>query len=153
MCKDSNEVFVTIGGFANDTVWFTGDAGANWERLRELWNANGARLDEVIERIPAKRLRTKFARMPKTSYPAIINALADAKFISEAARKASLDLNTTFMSYKPRNRKIPDAAVGAIELLDKQLAQEIGGYLPDDDPSPSTLSTPASVHINVAAPA
>lgn len=27
---NSNEVFVTIGGFVNDTVWYTSDAGATW---------------------------------------------------------------------------------------------------------------------------
>lgn len=97
----------------------------NWERLRELWNANGERLDEVIENIPDKRRRTRFQRMPRTNYPAIIDALAEADFLSEAARNASQELHATFMSYKPRNRKIPNSAVAALEVLDKMLEHEL----------------------------
>lgn len=97
----------------------------NWDRLRELWNNNGARLDTVIEAIPDKRRRGRFQRMPKTNYPAIINALADDAWISDAARNASLRLHSTFMSYKPRNRKIPDEAVAALVVLDAMLAQQL----------------------------
>lgn len=97
----------------------------NWERLRELWNKNGERLDGVIEKISDKRKRGRYQRMPRTNYPAIINALADERFISETARKASLDLHGIFMSYKPRNRTIPDQAVGSMEVLDKILEHEL----------------------------
>lgn len=107
----------------------------NWERLRELWNANGERLDRVIERIADKRRRARFQRMPRTNYPAIIDALAAQGIISEAARKASLDLHSTFMSYKPRNRIIPDAAVAAVEVFDRMLEQELGP--PSDDEPPT----------------
>ena len=106
------------------------------------------RLDEVIQGIANKRNRAKFVRMPKTSYPAIINALADAKFITEAARKASLELNAIFMSYKPRNRTIPDHAVGAMEVLDAQLQNEIRAVVPTEVPS---LFFPAGVDINAPA--
>jgi hypothetical protein len=109
----------------------------NWERLRELWNNNGERLDQVIEGIPNKRRRQKFQRMPRTNYAAIINALADERYISEAARKASLDLHSTFMSYKPRNRRIPDSAVGNVVVLDGMLADELSVPTADDDASTS----------------
>ncbi len=105
----------------------------NWERLRELWNNNGERLDKVIEAIPDKRRRGRFQRMPRTNYPAIINALADEKLISEAARTASLDLHSTFMSYKPRNRKIPDSVVASKEVLDAMLAVELAVSNKDDE--------------------
>ena len=62
--------------------------------------------------------------MSRMQYPAIINELADAKFITEAARNGSLELHTEFMSYKPRNRKIPDPAIASLEVLDRQLEQE-----------------------------
>ncbi|MGL4398104.1 MAG: hypothetical protein ACRCS9_16325 [Hyphomicrobium sp.] len=97
----------------------------NWERLRELWNNNGERLDSVIDRIPDKRKRGKFQRMPRTDYRAIINALADENYISEAVRNASVQLHSTFMSYKSRNRQIPDEAVGSVEVLDRMLEKEI----------------------------
>jgi hypothetical protein len=109
----------------------------NWDRLRELWNNNGERLDNVIERIDDKRRRGKFQRMPRTNYPAIINSLGDEGYISDAARRASLDLHTAFMSYKPRNRKIPDSAVGAVEVLDRMLEKELGPPIPVDEPAGS----------------
>lgn len=104
----------------------------NWERLRELWNNNGERLDAVIDRISDKRRRARFQRMPRTNYPAIINALADDGYISNAARNASLQLHSTFMSYKPRNRKIPDEAVASLEVLDTMLAHELSMTSIDD---------------------
>jgi hypothetical protein len=114
----------------------------NWERLREYWNANGRRLDDVIERIPDKRRRTKFRRMPRTNYPAIINGLADERLISEVAREASLNLHRVFMSYRPRNRKIPDSVVGELAVYDAQLEQEISQALepaqPSDEPPPGS---------------
>lgn len=118
----------------------------NWERLRELWNNNGERLDNVIERIADKRTRGKFQRMPRTSYPAIINSLADEAFISEAARKASLQLHSTFMSYKPRNRTIPDSAVAGLEVLDRMLEKELGPHFIDpsgSSPVDSGAAAPA----------
>jgi hypothetical protein len=111
----------------------------NWERLREIWNNNGERLDKVIAQIAVKRTRGKFQRMPRTNYPGIINSLADERFISEPARKASLQLHSTFMSYKPRNRSIPDSAVAALEVLDRMLEKEL--VLADGDPG----STPVDM--------
>lgn len=100
------------------------DDEQNWEKLRELWNANGVRLDEVIERIPEKRKRTRFSRMDRRNYPAIINGLADDRIISETARKGSLELHSTFMSYKPRNRAIPNQVIGDLIVKDKILEEE-----------------------------
>jgi hypothetical protein len=110
----------------------------NWERPRELWNSNGERLDEVIERIPDKRRRGKFQRMPRTNYPAIINGLGDEEYISDAARNASLQLHSIFMSYKPRNRRIPDDAVANTEVLDRMLAHELRLPPSEDEMAPST---------------
>jgi hypothetical protein len=42
--KNSNEVFVTVGGNTTDTVWFTADNGANWENRN---GTGGARLPAV----------------------------------------------------------------------------------------------------------
>lgn len=120
----------------------------NWERLREIWNNNGERLDGVIERITDKRRRARFQRMPRTNYPAIINALGDEGYISEAARNASLELHSTFMSYKPRNRKIPDSAVAGLEVLDRMLTHELAPPSSDDEPP----SSPPAVDIRTSAP-
>lgn len=105
----------------------------NWEKLRELWNANGVRLDEAIERIPEKRKRTRYSRMSRRDYPAIINGLADDKFISETARKGSLDLHTTFMSFKPRNRKIPNQVIGELMAKDRMLDEEFAKLVTPED--------------------
>jgi hypothetical protein len=106
------------------------DDDGNWEKLREFWNANGARLDLAIERIADKRKRTKYSRMDRRNYPAIINGLADEKFISEVARKGSLDLHSTFVRYRPRSRVIPDRIIGDLEVQDKILEAEFA-RLPD----------------------
>lgn len=105
----------------------------NWEKLRELWNANGVRLDEAIEKIPDKRRRTRYSRMDRRNYPAIINGLADDKIISETARKGSLDLHTTFMSFKPRNRKIPNQVIGELMAKDRMLDEEFSKLITQDD--------------------
>lgn len=123
----------------------------NWERLRELWNANGERLDEVIGNISDKRRRARFQKMPKTNYPAIINALADEKHINEAARNASLELHRIFMSFKPRNRKIPDDAVESVVVLDLMLAKEIQLSKPSDEEPPT--SAPAAPPVDIRASA
>ena len=97
----------------------------NWERLRELWNMNGARLDDVIEHIPDKKRRNKFSRMDRRNYPAIINGLADQNLISQTAREGSLKLHATFVGYRPRNRDIPDHVIGDLEVADTILENEL----------------------------
>ncbi len=96
----------------------------NWDKLRELWNANGARLDVAIERIPDKRKRTRYSRMDRRNYPAIINGLADEGFITETARRGSLYLHSTFVKYRPRNREIPDQVIGELAVKDSVLEDE-----------------------------
>ena len=63
--------------------------------------------------------------MPRTNYPAIINGLADERLISEAARDASLKLHSTFMSYRPRNKKISDQVVASLVVFDSMLEKEL----------------------------
>jgi hypothetical protein len=110
------------------------DDSGNWERLRELWYANTARIEAVIERISDRRRKLRYDRMPRTNYAFIIKALARDGLISEAVEKASIDLNATFLRYRPRNRRIPDDVIGALEVLDKLLAREIGNPPPIDEP-------------------
>ena len=109
------------------------DDSGNWERLRELWYANTARIEAVIERISDRRRKLRYDRMPRTNYASIIKALARDEFISEAVEKASIDLNATFLRYRPRNRRIPDDVIGALDVLDKLLAKEIGNPPPVDE--------------------
>ena len=115
----------------------------NWEELRALWNINGMRLDDVISRIQDKRRRDKFKRMPRTNYPAIIDALGDAKFISEAARKHSQELHSTFMSFKPRNRAIPDDIVERLRVYDQMLEHELSGTTTTASALPSSSASQA----------
>jgi hypothetical protein len=105
----------------------------NWESLRALWYANTARIEAVINGISDGRKKLKYDRMPRTNYNRIINALANDGFISDAAKKASIELNKTFARFRPRNQKIPDSAIGALEVLDKQLELAIGKPSPDDE--------------------
>jgi hypothetical protein len=109
----------------------------NWQRLRGYWFANGERLDAIIESIPHARKRSRFRRMPRTDYPSIINALADERLISGAARDLSLALHREFMSHRSRKRPVTDSIVGAAESRDAILAHELGkGILgPSDPPS------------------
>src|SRR5262249_13794898 len=107
-------------------------ADSNWEELRKLWYANTGRLEAVIEKIADGRKKLKYDRMPRTNYSRIINALASDELISEPAKDASIKLNNTFMSFK-RSQQIPDDAIGALKVLDRQLDEEIGKAPPDDD--------------------
>jgi hypothetical protein len=107
----------------------------NWERLRELWNLNGARLDDVIERIPDKRRRNRFSRMDRRNYPAIITGLADESIINLAAKEGSLKLHATFLRNR-RNRNIPDQMIGDLQVLDGILEKELAPPKQADDVSP-----------------
>jgi hypothetical protein len=108
------------------------DSG-NWEKLRELWYANTRRIEGIIDRISDGRRKLKYDRMPRTNYPRIIHALARDSLISESAKEASLELHNTFTRYRPRNQRVSDQAIGALEVLDQQLEQEIGRPPPDED--------------------
>jgi hypothetical protein len=68
------------------------DVDENYDRLRELWNANCQRIDAVRQAILHKSRRARFAKMPRTNYPAIINQLAAERLISEATRDHSIDI-------------------------------------------------------------
>lgn len=132
---DAPTAAVTPGATVNGAVT-NGDVAEderNWEKLRELWNANGVRLDEAIERISSKRRRTRYSRMDRRNYPAIINGLADDNVISETARKGSLDLHATFMKYRPRNSKITNQVIGDLEVLDRMLDEEFTKLVTPDD--------------------
>jgi large-conductance mechanosensitive channel len=109
------------------------DDSGNWPKLQELWYANTARLEGIIDRISDGRKKLKYNKMPRTNYTRIINALVRDKLISEAAGKASLELNNTFKSYQPRNRTVSDSVIGDLAVLDAQLGHEIGAPPPDDD--------------------
>lgn len=132
---------------ADTTDLAQASADRNWQRLREIWNANGARLDEAIERISDKRRRNRFARMDRRNYPAIINGLADEGFISEAARDKSIELHSIFLQYRPRSSRVPDSVIGNLEVLDRMLAQE----LQPQEPMPETAPKEAGVDRGEAA--
>jgi hypothetical protein len=149
--SDASALAGTSGATLNGAAT-NGDATEderNWEKLREFWNANGVRLDEAIERVPDKRRRTRYSRMDRRNYPAIINGLADDKIISETARKGSLDLHTTFMSYKPRNRKIPSQVIGDLMVKDRMLDEEFAKQMTHDDRKDGVVTVDGGVGATV----
>jgi hypothetical protein len=111
----------------------------NWQQLRAYWFANGERLDTVIENIPQARIKSRFRRMPRTDYPAIINSLANEGWITDSARKLSLELHKEFLSHRSRRRPVTDSIVGAARSRDGILAHELGQTLvpPPREPSPA----------------
>jgi hypothetical protein len=122
----------------------------NWEELRSIWRRNNQRLEFTIsEKLHGARQRS-YARMPRTDYPSIIDRLKQHNVLSIAAHKASRELHEIFMSYKPRNRAIPDSVIGDMRNLDHQLEQLIGVVKvpatlspgPDDDRGSSNDSGP-----------
>jgi ABC-type multidrug transport system fused ATPase/permease subunit len=109
------------------------DDARNWEKLRGFYYANTGRVEGIIDKIPDLRKKNRYRKMRKSNYSAIIRALAKDGFIGFAAEKASIDLNNTFKSYQPRNRRIPDKVIGDMEVLDAQLEQLIGKPPPEDE--------------------
>ena len=63
--------------------------------------------------------------MVRYNYNPIIYALDQDGAINSAAAKASIDLNKTFLAYRPRNRPVPDQIVAAMTVLDALLDKEI----------------------------
>jgi len=102
----------------------------NWQKLRSFWFANGERLDAVIERIPNSRVRSRFRRMPKTDYPSIIHALTEEGRISRAACELSLELHKEFLSHRSRKKPVTDSIVGAAQVRDAMLEQELNTIVP-----------------------
>jgi hypothetical protein len=103
-------------------------ANENWEKLRDYWRRNTKRIEYVIEQIPDGRTRLAYDRMPRTGYRSIITKLQGAKVITPAAANASRELIELFNRYRPKNRKVPDELIGPLEVLDKQLDQELVDY-------------------------
>jgi hypothetical protein len=128
---DGAETVASSGGAAEEDKF-----EQNYQQLRAYWFANGERLDAVIERIPQARVRSRIRRMPKTDYPAIINALASEGKISEAARELSLELHKEFLSHRSRKKPVTDAIVGAAKVRDAMLAKELEPP-PSPPPAPS----------------
>ncbi len=93
----------------------------NWQVLREHWKKNRLRLDYVIDHIRNGRTKVAFDRIPWRKLRQIVDKLERQHIISTAAANASRSLHDLFYKYRPRNQKVPDEVVGALEILDKQL--------------------------------
>ncbi len=103
-------------------------ANENWETLRDYWRRNTKRIEHVIDQIPDGRTRLAYDRMPRTGYRSIVNKLQGSKLITPAAANASRELIELFNRYRPKNRKVPDELIGPLQVLDKQLDQELVEY-------------------------
>ena len=121
--KEIAELQLTAASDANSTPENQEDQ--NLEVLRSYWRANCRRIDAIRQNIADPDLREKYAGMPRTNYEPIISGLADADIIPDSAKKASLQLNSTFMSYKNRTRAVTDQTIGAMSVLDGQLEVDL----------------------------
>lgn len=136
------ERLAAIDSVETTAVAIEGDDGAHdlatdaWEELRALWNTNARRLDNVRSSIEDGRTRARFMRMPRKNYKKIIDALAEERYISEAARHSSLRLHTKFMAAR-RTKAVSSQDIGDIRKLDDALEHEFKTY------ERSALSTPA----------
>ena len=122
----------------------------NWLILRDYWQRNRKRIEYKIDQIPDRRSKLAYDRLPRTNYNRILSKLEGQDRITEAAAKASRDLNALFNRYRPRNRTIPDEVVGALQVLDGQLEKELVPFskvlaaeLGDGPPPLASSSVPA----------
>jgi hypothetical protein len=111
------------------------EENGNWEKLRRLYYRNAGRIEGVINKISDGRTKLRYARKPRTNYANIINALANDQLITQAAKRASLQLNGTFKRYQSINTNIPDRVIGELDVLDAQLDHEIGSPPAEEDDS------------------
>lgn len=96
----------------------------NWQKLREIWYR--IRPEEaMIADISDGRKKLKYDRMSRYQYEPIITALAVDGIITPAVAEASKKLNRIFLSYRPRNRPVPDEIVGVASTLEVQLETEM----------------------------
>jgi hypothetical protein len=118
---------------------------SGWEILRNAWNANGRRLDDVRGSIANKRKRDRLVAMPRTDYRRIINALAHEGEISETAKKYALELHALFMAHRRTKNPKPEV-VGSVKVLDAQLEDEFNRIAAEPRP-PHGKSTARPVEI------
>ncbi len=97
----------------------------NWQKLREIWYKNTSRIEAMIADISDGRKKLKYDRMSRYQYEPIITALAVDGIITPAVAEASKKLNRIFLSYRPRNRPVPDEIVGVASTLGVQLETEM----------------------------
>jgi hypothetical protein len=63
----------------------------------------------------------------------MVERLRDDGLISAPVAEASLKLIERFNAFKPRHSAVPDGVVGAMEVLDLQLEQDLGPAPPDEE--------------------
>lgn len=126
--EEADELVTAPTGTGQQVQSPTELANENWETLRDYWRRNTKRIEYVIDQIPDGRTRLAYDRMPRTGYRSIVNKLQGAKLITPAAANASRELIELFNRYRPKNRKVPDELIGPLEVLDKQLNQELVDY-------------------------
>jgi hypothetical protein len=115
----------------------------NWQELRSIWRRNTQRLEKIIQYRLVGRRRRSYVDVSRSDYPAIMEGLKKDNVLSIAAHAASLELHKLFMSYKPRNRNIPDEVIGSARVLDVQLEELVGSF-PVEGEDGATLRTPES---------
>lgn len=116
----------------------------NWLKLRSLWRTQVDRLEAVIDNIPDGRRARPYRKLTRYDYKPIIERLELDGLISNSVAKASRELVDTFMSYRPRNRRVPDSLIGDLVVLNKQLELEMSQpALGETQASSAAESTPA----------
>lgn len=156
--SDAEEVDTEIGASpVLEPVPKPDDQDHNWNHLREYWQRNRKRIEYIIDQIGDGRTRLAYDRLPRTSYSRIIHKLQGQRLITAAAATASKELIDTFNLYRPRNKSIPDEAIGALAVLDAQLEKELVPFAQvvaaeeADEPTPPTRPRPVTNGRSVSA--
>jgi hypothetical protein len=106
---------------------------ANWVKLRRLFLRNARRLQVKVESISDGRTRNAYDRIGWKRPRRIARRLKENGLISVADAEASLKLIETFNRFKPRHTAVPDEVIGAMEVLDRQLEQDLGSAPADEE--------------------
>lgn len=106
---------------------------ANWGKLRRFFLRNARRLQAKVENITDGRTRGAYDRIGWKRPRLMVKKLGEDGLVGEKDARASLDLIETFNRFKPRHSAVPDEVIGAMEVLDRQLEQNLGPAPADDE--------------------
>jgi hypothetical protein len=116
------------GGASSAAV--AGSGLSNWDALREIWNNNGVRLDQLIEKIPDKKRRLKFAGMDRRSYGDIIDGLQNEGLISAPFAEGSKTIHSKFLGFRNRKDQVPGELIEQFRVLETQLEEDLLMFKP-----------------------
>jgi len=102
------------------------DQGANWERVRSLWQNVRDRIELLINQIPNRNVRRKYSNFRRYSYQGIITALLQDGRIHPQTAAGLLNMNSSFLTLRRRPNNISPAEAQQFEAW----YQQVDGDLP-----------------------